>query len=224
MATERPPASPDQILQMLTTEHFTLQTARAATIAEANGRSGLYLNVVGSGVVALAFIGQVTGMGEAFYAFACVLFPSLFFLGFVTFERAIQTSIENMIHARGINRIRHYYVEVAPETARYLILSTHDDTHGVLRGMGIPPSPWQHLVTNAGMVGGVNSILAGVFSGLAVGAVFEVSIGVRVGVGAAVCVLAFIGHRLWQNARYTRSEMELDILFPSPAPPDTEAQ
>ena len=39
-----------QLLQALTTEHFTLQTARAATIADSNGRSALYLATVSSAV------------------------------------------------------------------------------------------------------------------------------------------------------------------------------
>ena len=47
-------------LMALTTEHFTLQTARSATIADNNGRSALYLTTVSSAVVALAFIGQLT--------------------------------------------------------------------------------------------------------------------------------------------------------------------
>jgi hypothetical protein len=40
-------------LQTLTTEHFTLQTARSATITDSNGRSALYLATVSSAVVAL---------------------------------------------------------------------------------------------------------------------------------------------------------------------------
>jgi hypothetical protein len=47
-----------RLLQALTTEHFTLQTARSATIMESNGRSALFLSTVSSAVVALAFIGQ----------------------------------------------------------------------------------------------------------------------------------------------------------------------
>jgi hypothetical protein len=46
-----------RLLQALTTEHFTLQTARSATIMETNGRSALFLSTVSSAVVALAFIG-----------------------------------------------------------------------------------------------------------------------------------------------------------------------
>jgi hypothetical protein len=43
---------------MATTEHFNLQTARAATISEANGRASIYLAAVSSNLIALAFIGH----------------------------------------------------------------------------------------------------------------------------------------------------------------------
>ena len=69
---------------------------------------------VSSAVVALAFIAQVSGMGEAFFLFGLVLFPSLFFLGTVTFDRVLQIALEDWIYACEINRIRHYYVELAP--------------------------------------------------------------------------------------------------------------
>ncbi len=56
---------------MATTEHFNLQTARAATISEANGRASIYLAALSSNLIALAFIGQMSRLGTAFYAFRC---------------------------------------------------------------------------------------------------------------------------------------------------------
>src|SRR5918994_67718 len=53
---------------MATTEHFNLQTARAATISEANGRASIYLAAVSSNLIALAFIGQMSRLGTDFYA------------------------------------------------------------------------------------------------------------------------------------------------------------
>jgi hypothetical protein len=44
------------ITQFLTTEHFVLQTARTATIQEANWRASLFLTSVSSSTIALAFI------------------------------------------------------------------------------------------------------------------------------------------------------------------------
>jgi hypothetical protein len=49
----------------MTTEHFVLQTARSAGIAEVNGRAGFYLAAVSSGLIALAFIGQLSRLGTA---------------------------------------------------------------------------------------------------------------------------------------------------------------
>ena len=116
-----------RILQFMTTEHFTLQAARSATIAEANGRCALFIGSLSSAVVALAFIGQASGLSEGFFLFGLVLFPSLLFLGIFTFKRVLQTAVEDIIYARGINRIRHYYVELAPEVRRYFAHAIHDD-------------------------------------------------------------------------------------------------
>jgi hypothetical protein len=214
-------ATQEQILQFMTTEHFTLQTAKSATVAEANGRATLFLSTVSSAVVALAFIGQVSGMGRAFFLFGLVLFPSLLFLGFVTFERAIQTAIENMIHSRGINRIRHYYLELAPEVRRYFIHSAHDDVPGALHNMGIVPSSseWQHFVTNAGMIAVINSVLAGVFAGLLAGLASSWPIYVSGGLGIAAFALSVAAHRRYQLNKYKEFEPRLKILFPT-APDD----
>jgi hypothetical protein len=75
----------EQSLQVLTTEHFVLQTARAATIQEANGRANLFLTAVSSSTVALAFVAQVTQMGKPFVLFSVIILPCLYFVGVATF-------------------------------------------------------------------------------------------------------------------------------------------
>jgi len=67
-----------QIMTMMTTEHFTLQTAQAQEIADLNGRMSLFIGAVSSTLIALAFIGQISHLGTAFFVFSLVLFPSLF--------------------------------------------------------------------------------------------------------------------------------------------------
>ena len=64
-----------------TTEHFNLQTARALTVSEANGRASIYLAALSGNLIALAFIGQMSELGAAFYAFALILLPVLAFVG-----------------------------------------------------------------------------------------------------------------------------------------------
>ena len=149
MDTQADKATQEQILQFMTTEHLALQTASSATIAEANGRSALFLSSVSSAVVALAFIGQVSGMGEPFFLFGLVLFPSLFFLGIFTFARVVQIMIADVVNAVGINRIRHYYVELAPEVSRYFVHSIQEliirTTSILLIPFDIPLSPTYNL-------------------------------------------------------------------------------
>ena len=51
------------------------------TIAEANGRSTLYLGALSSTVIAIAFVGQASELGDSFYLFALALLPPVFLLG-----------------------------------------------------------------------------------------------------------------------------------------------
>jgi hypothetical protein len=138
-----------QIVTMMTTEHYNLQTGRSIAVADANGRSTLFIGAVSSTLVALAFVGQISHLGTAFFVFSLVLFPSLCFMGLVTFERVLQSGIEDIIYARGINRIRHLYLEHAPQMQHYFVLSTHDD-QGAPFNLGIHRSWRQVFLTTAG--------------------------------------------------------------------------
>ena len=104
-----------------TTEHFNLQTARALTVSEANGRASIYLAALSSILIALAFIGQVSRLGVAFYAFALILLPVSVFVGMVTFLRLVQSSIEDLAYADRIGLLRGYYLRVSPELEPYLV-------------------------------------------------------------------------------------------------------
>ena len=107
-----------------TTEHFNLQTARVATISEANGRASLYLAALSSNLIALAFVGQMSRLGTAFYVFALILLPVLAFVGVVTFQRLVQSSIEDMAYARRIARLRAFYLGLAPELEPFLVVDS----------------------------------------------------------------------------------------------------
>jgi hypothetical protein len=96
-------------LSALTTEQFNLQTARMGTLAEANGRSTLYLGTLSSAVIAIAFIGQANQLGDSFYLSALLLLPPVF-LGVFSYLRLVQTSIEDMVHTVGSFRIRQYFL------------------------------------------------------------------------------------------------------------------
>jgi hypothetical protein len=201
--------------QFLTTEHFVLQTARTGTIQEANGRANLFVTSVSSATVALGFVAQVTKMGEDFLFFALIILPPLYFIGAVSFVRAVQVAIEDMVHARGMARIRHYFVERAPAIQRYLMHATHDDYTVMLNTFGIEGSILQSFFTTAGMVNVVNGVIAGVVVGLGVKAALNAGLiaCALVGVGSFLVNVAL--WRWYQDRAWARTEQKLVVLFPS---------
>jgi hypothetical protein len=135
-----PPAGADrqQIMQFMTTEHFTLQTARAVVNAEISARLQLYMTTLSSAIIALALVAQVSGaLGRAFETFALVLLPVVYFLGLATLTRLLQAAAEWGTYGHGMNRIRHWYLEVAPEMAPYFVLPATDDPWASLAAVGI---------------------------------------------------------------------------------------
>jgi hypothetical protein len=122
-----------QIVTMLTTEHYTLQTGRSMTVADANGRCTLFIGAVSGALIAIAFTGQVSRMGTAFFVFSLVLVPSLLLMGLITFERVLQSAIEDLTYARGITRIRHLYLEHAPQLRPYFVLADDESRRPMLK-------------------------------------------------------------------------------------------
>jgi hypothetical protein len=208
----------ERMLQFMATEHSVLQAGRSATIFETGGRTAVFLGTVSSTLIALAFIGQISRLGTAFFAFALVLLPTLFFLGLVTFERAMELGVEDYIYAVGMSRIRHFYVELVPQAERYFVGSIHDDFSTTLAPtvFGMPVTlAWQSLLTMPGAIAMVNSVILGSFASLLVRAVVVESLALSVGVGIAVFVVSVLLHRRHQITRWRQIEQRLPTLFPS---------
>jgi hypothetical protein len=149
-----------------TTEHFNLQTARATTVAEANGRASTYLAALSSSLIALAFTGQLSRLGTTFYAFALILLPALSFVGVVTFQRLVQLSIEDLAYAHRIALLREFYVRVAPELEPYVVIPRAPRAGSDLDAGPLAPSSWQLVRTAAGMVAMINSVVVAACAGL----------------------------------------------------------
>jgi len=215
MAEEKKTGGEEYEAQFLTTEHFVLQTARAGTIEEANGRATLFVSAVSSAAVALGFVAQVTHMGDEFLFFALIMLAPLYFIGSVSFVRAVQVAIEDMINARAMARIRHYFVERAPAVQPYLMHSIHDDYGAVLSGFGFQASIMQSFMTTAGMINIVNGVLAGVFAGLAIKAVFGFTLTSCSIAGVSIFVVTVALWRWYQVQTWTKAERNLTVRFPS---------
>jgi hypothetical protein len=162
----------------------------------------MFLLSVSGGLVALGLVATATGVGSALFAFGLVLLPTLAFVGFVTFERAVQTSIEDLGYVRRIERLRAYYLDNAPELTQYLDsvqLESRLFVQGLPRGEYL-----QTFRSVAGMVGVVTAVLAGSATGLGVLAAWDAP-GVALASGCllgliAVGVLTGYFRRAWTRA------------------------
>jgi hypothetical protein len=204
------------VLTALTTEHFTLQGARSTARAEAASRSMVYLASVSSSLVALGFIGNVTKVGHVFRLFALAVLPPLFFLGLITFIRLVDLAVEGYLYDRAINRIRHYYLELAGENGRYFMLSGNDDVQGVMANVGSTTSRRHLLFTDMTVIAVVNSIVGGAGVALLLGVVADLSSGAAVGAGSAIAAVVLAGHLLYERRRGEQIGASAEVLFPSP--------
>jgi len=162
----------------------------------------MFLLSVSGGLVALGLVATATGVGSALFAFGLVLLPTLAFVGFVTFERAVQTSIEDLGYFRRIERLRAYYLDNAPELTQYL---DSVQLESQLFVQGLPRGEYlQTFRSVAGMVGVVTAVLAGSATGLGVLAAWDAP-GVALASGCllgivAVGVLTGYFRRAWARA------------------------
>jgi hypothetical protein len=200
---------------LATTEHFNLQTARALTVSEANGRASIYLAALSGNLIALAFVGQMSRLGATFYAFALILLPVLAFVGVVTFLRLVQSSIEDIAYANRIALLRNFYLRISPELEPYLVVDTR------ARPAKAPsPGAWQLTLTAAGMVAVINSVVVGACAGLVLEAAGVHSVVIPVAVGAVIGAAAFTLHeRHHRRARDTYSPDAVDraAIFVQPS-------
>jgi RsiW-degrading membrane proteinase PrsW (M82 family) len=197
------PELPASALSIITTEHFALQGARSATISESTGRAGMFLSAVSGGLVALGLIATATQVGTAFYAFGLALLPPLALIGLMTFERVLQSGIEDHGYARRISRLRAFYFEHVPQLMSYMPRVPAEErlsAHGLARGR------LQGFLTAAGMVAVVTAVLVGGTAGLLCSVLFNHSLAPALSVGVAVALAALFGLTEYQRAAWSRHD------------------
>ncbi len=185
-----------------TTEHFTLQGARAATIAESTGRATIFLGAVSGGLVALGLIATASRVGAAFYTFGLVLLPTLAFVGLVTFQRVLQSGIEDLGYARRIALLRGYYFDVAPELTPYLMSVPEPER---LNALGLRAGRRQYFRTVAGMVAVITAVLAGSGTGLLAAIASHYSLTAALAAGGMTAVTALTAMMRSQQTGWERA-------------------
>jgi hypothetical protein len=212
-------ASP-HALQILTTEHWSLLASRSMGYTEAMSRVSIFVAALTGSVVALALVAQATDVGREFVAFALVLLPVDYFLGIVTFVRLVQNGWEDGVWVQGMNRLRHAYLELAPELEPYFVTSRYDDDTGVLISAiarSRVTAPLQGFVAIPGVVAVLNSVVAGAVAGIA-GLGLELGTGASIAIGAAAFLISLAGYLAYGLRAIAAYRRNLVARFPTPPP------
>jgi uncharacterized membrane protein YeaQ/YmgE (transglycosylase-associated protein family) len=130
-----------------------------------------------------------------------LILPVVLLIGLGTFFRLIEADVEDAWLVIGMNRLRHAYIELAPELEPYFVASHHDDKPGLMQTYAfrsrVGVTHW--LSGSPLIVGVVDAVVTGVLAavvGQAMGAghTARTVIGVVAAVVAAV-VLGTLGYR-----------------------------
>ena len=205
-----------ELLSALTTEHFTLQGARAQTAAESASRASLFIMSVSSTLVALGFLGQASRAGHSFEVFALTVLPTLYLLGVFTFVRVVECGAEDYRYGVAINRIRHYYKQLAGSEARLFLLSGHDDGRGVFDNATVPAEGRRQWFSFASVVAVINSVVGGSAIAIAISVIADAPIAVSAGAGGAVGLVSLALLLRHADRLLQRRAASTESIFPTP--------
>jgi uncharacterized membrane protein YuzA (DUF378 family) len=195
-------------VQILATEHWSLLATRGMSWNEVFSRAGMFITVVSATVVALALVAQATAFGPGFRAFALLALPLVLLVGLLTQLRLSEVSTNEVMLVIGMNRLRHAYLELAPELEPYFVTGSHDDEAGVLQTFGIKRrSAGGFLSGTHTLVAAINVMVLGIFAFLVaqtLGAADQVALvaGVITAL-AAIALLATVAYRSTTSIRRT---------------------
>jgi hypothetical protein len=241
---ERPAAAPPRtpepatslldprVLQILTTEHSSLLSARSLAYNESFSRGGLFLTFLSMSFVALALVAQAVPIDRDFLVITAVVLVFDLVVGLTTYGRIIGANYEDYRAVYGMARIRHGYGEIAPVVLPYFTTSTHDDLEGVMVSYGSPalrgPGAFIYqLTTSASMIALIVAMVGGVLA-LVVTLVLGGSTLVAVAAAAAGLVGVFIILVAITVRFYSGVQAALQVVYPTPRtdvvpPPDAPA-
>lgn len=244
MTAHRPPHSPSRTdaigpvadpvttlddpraITILTTEHWSLLSARSLAYNEAFTRGGMFLTFLSMSVVALALFSSAMAFGDDFLTVSALVLAFDFVIGLATYFRITGANLDDMRAVHGMARIRHGYTQIAPITKPYFTTATHDDPAGIGLAYGnqstsMPGVLFYGLTTSGGMIGLILSMIGGVL--LAVLAVLAgITGGAALLVGLGGTLLVFVALAWLTAGSVPREQRKLVSLFPTSSEESTE--
>jgi hypothetical protein len=154
------PIDDPRALQILSTEHWSLLTARSLVYNEAFARGGMFLAFLSATLLVLGLLSTATGFSDAFLVVAAILLSLDLFVGIATLGRITAASNEDLRYLQGMNRLRRAYHDLVPGLEPYFITSGYDDFESVLELYGpANPTPLRALAHGLSTMPGTVSVI-----------------------------------------------------------------
>lgn len=207
-------------ITLLTTEHWSLLSARSLAYNEAFVRAGMFLTFLSMSFVALALVAQAMSFGREFLLVAALVLTFDIVIGLATFGRIHGANLDDLRAVQGMARIRHAYTQITPIVGQYFTTPTHDDLDAVTTVYGpisdrLAGQIVYGLTTSMGMIGLIVAMVGGVLA-----AVIAMLIGVDGGastwiglVGGVLMLVALIAYSV---VTIPRESGRLTARFPTP--------
>jgi hypothetical protein len=215
-------------LQILSTEHWSLLSARSLVYNEAFARAGMFLTFLSATLVALGLISNAMRFEREFLVVAGVVLGVDLFVGVATMGRVATATNEDIRYLQGMNRIRHAYHEMVPGLEAYFITGKHDDVRGVFEvysvadEIGGPAGILHGFTTVIGMIGVICSTVAATLVGIVL--LLIGTSGMVAGIGALLGFAAamLVNVRVMTRA-LTSFATSMNPRFPTPPPEEAPA-
>jgi hypothetical protein len=194
--------------QILATEHWSLLATRSMTWNEIFSRASMFITVLSAAVVALALVAQATAFGSGFRLFALLVLPVVLLVGVATFLRLGDANTDDLGLVLGMNRLRHAYLELAPELEPYFVTGHHDDMAGLTQsyGLGYHSGLGRVLAATPNLVAIIDSVVFGVLAAL-IAQLLGTPDAAAVAIGAAAALVGITGFAVlvfWTRRRAWR--------------------
>lgn len=213
-------------ITILTTEHWSLLSARSLAYNEAFVRGGMFLTFLSMSFVALALFSSAMTFSQDFLTVAAVVLAFDFAIGVTTYARIMGANLDDMRAVHGMARIRHGYTQIAPVVTPYFTTATHDDMAGVGLSYGdqataMPGVLLYGLTTSGGMIGLILSMVGGVLTSV-LALIVGVGGGAALAIGIGGGLVVFGGLVGLTVGRVPAEQEKLSVLFPTPTSEPSE--
>jgi len=208
MTTSPSPTS----LEFLHDEFKLLQGSRDSLISLNDRQVNFFLAVVSGAAVLLAFLNQPQRSSLLSNIASLTILLTIFLLGIMTFARTIEADIGIAIYARGLNRIRRFFVERDKKLVSYLILPTNDQVPS-FESIGFS-TKGASVIGLPNTLAVINSIVGAFLIGIILKSAFNTSDTTTLISSSITILISFFFHQRHQLRRRREATNSFKTQFP----------